>query len=89
MDGDIEVCDMCVTMCIKQDIVWFKVTMIPVNDEKYIVSKKKKNTDGWCAVCANKLEPKSTLQPKTGSHSRPGTLYFPNELGTIYESETQ
>jgi len=46
MDGDIEVCDMCVTMCIKQDIVWFKVTMIPVNDEKYIVSKKKKNTDG-------------------------------------------
>lgn len=33
MDGNIEVGDMCMTLCIKYNIIWFKVTAALVNDQ--------------------------------------------------------
>jgi hypothetical protein len=43
MNGNIEVSDMCMTLGIKHDIVWFEVTAAPINDQG--ISLQKNLTD--------------------------------------------
>lgn len=40
MDSNIEVSNMCMALCIKQYIIWFKVTAAPFNDERYFSIRK-------------------------------------------------